>query len=290
MADTKTEKEAPASKEVATVKTGDVSTYAYSQDDGSGFENQTQADYKISWLTVLQSLSPQVKAPKDGGIEGARPGNLFITGDDQLHDPDETDLVLIPCCTEHVFVEWEPRAKGGGFVARYSINDPVVLEAKAKGKFGALKTVAENDLVETFYVYALTEHDQNPVIIGFNSTKIKVYQEWMTKLRKHQINVGGSRQTPPLFANRCLFSTIAQHNNKGDFYNFKITPAEDAVVDKKTGEVTASALAASLIPPGDLLLEAAIALKDMVQSGKAEVDYDAQDTATEAPSDEKAHF
>lgn len=277
-------------KEVATVKAGDVSTYSYSQEDGTGFENQTQADYKISWLTVLQSLSPQVKPPKDGGVEGARPGNLFITGSEELYDPDEEDLIVIPCYTEHIFVEWEPRAKGGGFVGRYEITDPVVVAAKANGKFGELKTEAGNDLVDTFYVYAITEHDLNPVIIGFSSTKISVYQSWMTKLRKHQIQVGDHRETPPLFANRSLFSTVSQKNNKGEFYNFQITPAVSEIVDKKSGEVISSALAASLLPPGDPRIEAALALKNMVQSGKAKVDYAAQNAGSAPSEDAKAPF
>lgn len=281
------------SKEVAVkAQAGEMAAYDYGEELGTGFENQTQADYKLSWLTVLQSLSPQCKPPKDGGIEGAQPGQLFITGEDAIYDPDKEDLVVIPCYTDHVFVEWEKRKNGGGFVAIHQITDPVVTEAKAKCKFAELETEAGNDLVETFYIYALIEHSLDPVIIGFSSTKIKIYQDLMTKLRKHQIKVdGGRRVNPPLFANRCLVKTKLQKNNKGEYYNFLIVPAEPKVVDKNTGEVTVSALAASLIPFDDPRIEAAVELKEMIRSGKAEINYDAQNAGNGgAQEDEKAHF
>lgn len=282
----KTKKEEAASNEVA-VTGGNVATYAYGSEDGTGFENQTQADVKIPWLKLLQDTNPEVKR---GGLEGAEAGMLLI-GDDELYGEEE-GIVIIPCFTEHTFVEWEPRDKGGKFVARHDITSQVVADAKAKYKFGEYKTEAGNDLVDTFYVYAITEHDLAPLIIGFNSTKISVYQTWMGKLRKHLIQLeNGNKVNPPLFANRVRITSKGQKNNKGDFFNFVISPAEEDITDAKTGEVVKSALAASLLPPDDERLKTAVEVKKIIQSGQAKVDFNAQTAESEATQEDgKAHF
>lgn len=278
------------SKELATVKTGDVSAFEYGQDLGTGFENQSQEDYKIPFLSVLQALSPQVKPVNKGGIAGAQEGMIHLTGDEIFKG--ETGLVVIPAMTDHCYMEWVPREKGGGFVARHEIHSPIVQECKQTQKFGEYKTKAGNNLNETFYVYAIIEQDRSPVIIPFTSTKIDVYKTLMLKLRKHMITLKDGRKiNPPLFANRLRICTIEQTNPKGVFYNFKITPAEEDTIDPKTGEILTSGLVNSLLPPDSDLIKEAIEFNKVVKEGKAKVDFNVQSsTSGSEDKEESSHF
>ena len=248
----------------------ELTAFDYGEDAGSGFENQTAADYSIPFLGVLQQMSPQVKDPDDGGIAGARPGMLLNTVTEELYSAKE-GLQFVPAHTEHVFVEWVPRESGGGFVAVHQINSDVVKRAKANAReYGKYRTDAGNDLVETFYVYGITCDDRDAgemLVIAFTSTKIKVYKRWNTKIGMFQIKTGDGRKVrPPLFAHRVKLTTSKEKNNKGEFYNLAINPAE-------------TDLTASLLSPDDPRFMAAKECKRMVESGMARAAYDSQDNA-----------
>lgn len=273
----KTEK-APAkraSKEVAVVDYGD--------DAAAGFENQTTEDRAIPFLVILQSNSPQVEAEESE----LKPGMLFNSVTEAAINGRE-GIRFVPAITEHVFVEWVPRGRGGGFVAVHEKTSDIVKTAKAKSTvFGKYSTEYDehgrarvdgndvptgNDIVETFYVYGviLDENDEPDEIalIAFTSTKIKPYKNWSTKLGMFTIpGPDGVKQRPPLFAHKCHLSTVQEKNAKGTFYNFVIKPADG------------DDLPSSLLRPDNPAFAQAKALRDMVNSGMARVDHAAQTTA-----------
>lgn len=156
---------------------------------------------------------------------------LFNTVTEELFDGKE-GITLVPCVTEHVFVEWKPRSDGGGFVKVHTTDSETVKQAKEAAKeFGDYK-VGENDLVETFYMYCMVlregQHDQTPtefVIVAFTGTKIKAYKRIMGRLRMFKGN-------PPLFAHRILVRTVAEENQHGKYRNFQIEPAVEGDVGK----------------------------------------------------------
>lgn len=229
--------------------------YDYGSEAGSGFENQTSADVKLPFITVLQDLSPQTKKNKPEFIQGAEPGILINTVTLELM-PDGVDFV--PATTEHVFVEWVPRNSGGGFVGKHAPNSDIVAQARAESKeFGKLKTANGNDLIETFYVYGIAISNGMPIpaVVAFSSTKIKVYKRWMTRVRTFQIDVNGRRQVPPLFAHLARIGTVPETNKRGDdYFNFSVEPSN--------GDI-----ASSLLPPTDERFQAARSLREMVTRG-----------------------
>jgi hypothetical protein len=235
----------------------------YGADAGVGFENQTRADISIPFLTVLQALSPQITS-----MEAAKPGMLFNTVTDELVDG-KTGRVFVPATTKHQYVEWVPREKGGGFVAAHEADSEVVKQAMAGSKdFGKYTTPNGNQLQETFYIYGmlLDEADQpaEMAVIGFTSTKIGVYRRWNTKVNMFTLpQPDGRKVRPPLFAHKVRITTVKEKNNKGEFFNFELQPANGSV-------------AASLLPPGHAALEAAKQLRDMIVSGTAKADYASQ--------------
>ena len=261
----------------AVVPTGEtaVAVYDYGDDANAGFENQTGDDLAIPFLGVLQALSPQVGDVSDGGLEGAKAGMIFNTVTDAVYDGKD-GVEFIPSLTEHVFVEWVPRSRGGGFVARHEPASDIVKAAKEGSKsFGRYSTdytgtgddkapFKGNDLVETFYVYGILLGEQTePIVLAFTSTKIAVYKRWNTKLNMFTLKQGDRKIRPPLFAHRVRLSTVKQKNNAGEFFNFAMAPAE--------GDVKSS-----LLDPNDPRFAAAKGCGDMVKSGAARASYETQ--------------
>lgn len=243
-----------------TQKTTVSTNVDFSDYQGMGFENQTSDDVLIPFLNVLQSNSPEVD-----DVTGAKPGMLYNTASGKLY----TELVFVPCLTQHSFVEWRPRDAGGGFVNRHGIHDPIVLEAKANAeRFGKNKTPNGNDLVETFYIYGIYEEGQEfePFILSCSSTKISAYKAINYKWRKFKLN--GAKV--PLFANLTKISTVKDENQYGKFFNINLSPARG------------DDLESSFITPDTPIFKAGMELYKMVESGRAKPGEQGQEFADDA--------
>ena len=242
-----------------------IQAYDYGQNAGVGFENTTNADFSISFLNLLQALSPEVQESGEKRIEGAKAGMFVDSATQQLVDG-KKGIALVPCDTQHVYVEWVPRDNGGGFVGVHELGSDTVKKALGENKaaFGKLKLPNGNDLVETFYLFCLTLENEKSVtpsgytVLGFTSTKIKKYRKIMNQLRSF------SSKTP-IFAHRLHLSSTPDKNKKGQpFFNVELRPL--------FGDVPSS-----LIPPeldGALhpLLAAGKSLMESVRGGQAKVD------------------
>lgn len=255
---------------------------------GQGFEGQSQADISIPFITVLQGLSPQVER-----IDGAKVGMLINTVTEELYKGDE-GLLFVPALTQHVFVEWVPRAKGGGFVGVHPITDEAVVKAtelarvrnaeiKASGK-DEKRVQARldngNDVIETFYIYGALCDEELPLgmaVIACTSTKIKAYKKFNTRVRTHLVSTPSGRVNPPMFANLTRLLTTKEKNSQGEFYNFDFQPANGSLKD-------------SLLRTDDPRFLAAIDVKKMVESGKARAAFESQDAAGGDSPSEKTPF
>lgn len=255
-------------KEVAKVdeKSTALAAYDYGEDEGSGFEGTTAADISIPFLGILQSNSPQLSEPDDGGIEGAKAGMLINTVTDDLFGGKE-GVTFVPAYIQHLFVEWVPRDNGGGMVGMHHIDSEVVQEAKKSSQsFGKYKTKDGNDLVETYYVYGLL-NDEQLCVIAFTSTKISVFKNWNTKLNMFTLKTADGRKVrPPLFAHEVKITTVKQKNKKGEFYNYVLSPVNGTVAN-------------SLLEPGSEKLEAAKNVGEMVRDGLAKAAFESQNKA-----------
>ena len=249
--------------------------FDYGEDAGLGMENMTGDDIALPFLNVVQDNSPEKKSNNAKFIDGIKEGDLFNTVTREVYP---SPLAIVPVMTEHVYVEWVPRDQGGGFVAVHAPTSDVVMEAKKNSNGPKLKK-GENDLVETFYLYAMVLADVNaeeivtPIVIPFTSTKIKRYKQIMTRVRTFKKPV-------PLFAHRLVIKSVDDTNKKGDFKNFDLAPALGTIMD-------------SLIPPKDanglphpLMIEAK-AMLESIQSGTAKVNHEAMGNATTTEDEEE---
>lgn len=249
-----------AKKDIATQSKGALAGVGdYGDMAGQGYENQTSADLLVPFLSLIQTMSPQLIAKKSEYIEGAAPGMFFDSVTQDLFDG-EKGVTLVPCLTEHVFTEWVPREKGGGFRGRHDPASEVVVAARARSsRLNDMQTDEGNDLIETFYMYCvlLDEEEQvvGPVVLSFTSSKIKMYKRYMNLVYKFKGNV-------PLFAHKFRLTSFDDENTQGQpFKNVKLVP-------------TAGSIGESLIPPGDHLLSAGQELSKSVRGGSAQANME----------------
>ena len=197
----------------------------YGEFAGDGFQGATAADFAIPFLNLIQAGSNKTMER----VKGAVPGMLINSVTNQLYDGKE-GVLFVPCARQHQFVEWVPREKGGGIVARHEPTSKVVMEAKARCKFGEYVTPNGNDLIETFYMtgYLLSDvNDLTPdgvIVIPFSSKKIGPYKQIMQTLNTF-------KGRPPLFANRLRVTSFLDSNKKGTFYNIRLDPALGGVAE-----------------------------------------------------------
>lgn len=253
----------PAVVEEVTALPAVVDDFDYGADAGTGFEGTSKADLAIPFLGVLQSNSPQVV---DENPAGAKAGLLYNTVTRELTDA-KNGINLLPVYKDHLFVEWVPREKGGGFVAAHAPDSDLVKETLAAlNGVRTPKLILKNgnQLVETYYIYALLLNEDATASIGFcvisfTSTKIKPYRDWLTSM----FMIKGR---PPIFAFRSKLKTVRQQNEKGVYYNFQIEPFGDS-------------WKSSLIDPsiGKDLLDEARSFREMITSGTARAAYETQE-------------
>lgn len=248
----------------------------YGDDFGAGVDDIGREEAGIPFLKILQAQSPEVIGP-NGKIAGAVAGMLLNTGTEELLD----SVVVVPAIRQHVFVEWRPRGEGGGIVAMHAPGSEIVAAAKeASTKFGEYKTEAGNDLVETFYVYAVVMDNDTPsgfVVIPFSSTSIKHYKKkFVNRVRYCLVDDGnGRKRNPPMFAHRVRIGSAQETNDKGTWFGYVLEFAVDNNVQQ------------SLMTPDHAGYIAGKELKAMVDGGEAKADL-SKASSPESEDDDSA--
>lgn len=204
----------------------DYGQYAGTGDTpAAGMEHMTPDDMIVSFVTILQDLSPQVKPTHKGGVEGAEVGMICNTATQEIASGSD-GVAFIPCWKEHTFAEWVPRNKGGDFVGLHEPLSEVVRIAKEESKEFSKLYVGSNELHETFNIYGLCKFGEgaySPAVLRFKSMSIKKYRMWMTMANNVSINLpDGSVVKPPLFAQVYRLTSIEQTKGNDDFYNWNI--------------------------------------------------------------------
>lgn len=253
------DKQTGTGKAVATQAKGstaltNLETVDYGEYATAGFENTSGDDFSIPFLDILQGQSPEVES-----LPSAKPGMFHNTVTDDLFDGKEGVSVIV-VATQHEFVEWVPRNKGGGIVGRHAVNSDVVAAARQQSeKFNELYTEGGNELVETFYAYLILNLADGPLpaVLSCSSTRIKPYKAMMTKANMIMVPDGkGGKRKPPLFAHKFRLTTEKRKNNDGEWFTFVVAfDSEDK-----------SAVGARLAPDNPLF-QAAVEFYEVIKAG-----------------------
>lgn len=200
---------------------------AYAEDAGMGYDNQTADDISIPFIDILQSGSPECKGEDPLG----KPGQIINRSSGEIYAGKDGGAAFVPVYTEHVMTEWVPLDKGGGLVATYSMDDPLVRKVRSEQPLGKYKHPSGNgnELVETFYVYGIfippgEDSSPHPAVMAFSSTKIKPYKDWMFQARSVIITLPDGRKITklPLWAHRYRFTTKFVEKNNYSWWNWVI--------------------------------------------------------------------
>lgn len=244
----------------------------FSQDAGLGLEGADKNSFAIPFLSILQTNSPQCEDPKDGGIEGARPGMFINTVTNELYQT----VKVIPCAYARRFLRWKPRSQGGGYAGEYSPVDVETLELeglslingvylmdvqdpdKAFDKDGAPLFDRLNDTRNHFVLFQKASGGWSPALLSLASTQIKKSRRWMSMIQELEIeqttNGKVVRFNPPSFSHIYELGTTKEENAKGKWYGLTVKiegPVTDAEVYMKAkdfhGQVKSGAV--EVTPP-----------------------------------------
>lgn len=249
----------------AVAKKQDADVAAWGNYEGpTGFEGTDKSELAIPFINLLQSNSEMVEAGK------AKAGQFFNNIMETVHD----DLKIIPCAKQRVFVEWIPVDDGGGFVGVHEPSSDFVVEAIAKNgnnTIGMKVNDGKHDLVETMYLYVLVQDgsDWQRAVIGFSSSKLKKYRQFLMKATSQTLLVGDRKIQLPLWAHRWHL-TSTEEVSKANGRKFKnLSLAFDGETAKDC-----------LLTPADPLFHAGQDFHDMVVKGMAKADHSTVDTTS----------
>lgn len=195
--------------------------------EDSGFEEAGFESYALPFLTVLQSLSPQVKKSEAEYIKGAEEGMLFNTATQELMDG-EAGVQIVPVHYRRAFLEWVPRAKGGGFKGEMDPNNPDILKC-TKNDMGRDILPNGNECADTRIHYVLVVKPDGAInwaVMSMTYTQIKKSKVLMSQLQNLKFKrADGSKFTPPTYASIFNVTTVPESNDKGSWMGWKFERA-----------------------------------------------------------------
>lgn len=193
-------------------------------DAGKGVSTR-QEDNLVPLVYVLQPLSPQVDKRGPEYIQGAEPGDLWLRNSSTPIIKGDEGLLFQPCFFTIDWVEWVPRTKGGGYIARYPDCPTDVVKTPDQQNPNKIRLMRPNgnEMIETRYhigfVY-LPGQPPQPYVIPFSSTGHTVSRQWMFMMNGKQ-NAG---QPAASFA--CFYRLKTKQRTKAAGTWFTIDPID----------------------------------------------------------------
>ena len=192
---------------------------------GLGTQDISTEDMATPFLRILADLSPQVQKRKAEYVPGAEPGMIFNTVRNEVYDGEEGVLV-VPCHYYRRYVEWTPRESGGGYVASYEPDDPIIATA-SRGSKGEDLLENGNLLANTahFFVLQLFEEEgPQPALVTMSSTQLKKSRTWNSQMNSVTgKGASGNIYTVPTMVQVYRLRTVPEENDKGSWYGWSIT-------------------------------------------------------------------
>jgi len=204
-------------------------------------ETMTKDDMSIPFLQILQSLSPQCTRGEPEYIKGAEPSDLLNTVTQTIiktRDDDDNAIAgckILPIYYKRSFIEWVPRAKGGGIVQEYSVEEGLsIITARNETnqdiiQQGSPLGTPGNQLndTHTHFVFLLNEDGTfEPMILTMASTQIKPSKDLNNMVSKQVLPDG--RKAPRFFG---IYDVTTQRrsNDQGSWYIWKFERSGDVL-------------------------------------------------------------
>lgn len=184
------------------------------EDLGAGFEDMEGTDFSAPFLVICQANSPYLNPTHQLYIEDCKQSNIVNTSSMQCYQ----EVNIIPVKYAFKNVEWKPRNTGGGFVGSY-YRDKTPEDLHTDPMTGRIVRSNGNEILPTaYYLCMLQEEGFEKVIIPFYSTQLKKSRKWNTLM----FAMKQQGKALPMFSHTWKLSTVAESNNKGSWYGWKI--------------------------------------------------------------------
>lgn len=199
-----------------------------------------QEDNLVPLIYILQDNSPQVKKKDPAYIEGAEAGQIWLRNAPEPIVDGEAGIWFQPCYFSKDVVEWVPRKKGGGMVARHpTMPSNAVLKENDEGN-EVMTLPNGNELVETRYHigYVIRKgHAPLPYTIPLKGTGHSFSKAWMFMMNSKLLDDGSKA---PSFACVYHLKTVFKKKNEQSWHMFQIDDGEtqwvETEVDVERGE------------------------------------------------------
>jgi hypothetical protein len=212
------------SKVAAVEQTGLTKSFDEQMEEDTlvGFEEVTAADKSIAFISIVQSLSPQLKRSNAKYAPDAKDGSLFNNVTNEIFDGDR-GIAFICCSFYSALVRWKDRETGGGgFVGQVSHNDPILKQCKIDAK-KRLVTPDGDVIMDTGYHIGIhlagpNEDEPKLAVIGMSSSQRGRSRRWVTtmdELRIPRANGNGSFR-PPMFTQVFRIKTVTDKSKSGN--------------------------------------------------------------------------
>ena len=191
----------------------------FESEAGAGLDNVTASDMLVPRLTLLQSLSPQLKARDSAYIEGAKVGDICDVGTGEVF---AGPIMFLPVYYRKDYLEWAPRASGGGLVAIH--RDPAILEQTTRNEKKQPLLPNGNLISETAQFFGLNlSAERRMCFIPMSSTQLKKARKWVTLAAAEKLRrADGSEYTAPLFYRTYELGSADESNAQGDWSGWTV--------------------------------------------------------------------
>jgi hypothetical protein len=205
------------------------------EDFGAGFQEMDSSHTIVPILKIIQALSPQLQKSKPQYVKEAKSGMFVISSTNEVLDGEEVGATVIPVYFSTKFIEWRPRAAGGGIAARYKSQaefDRIPGTMKREDKAGWI-TKDGNEIIEyyDFFAFLLKDGVFSPILLSFKGSAIRTAKVWNSQLKGQTQNVGGKLRQLPMFSYSWTLRTQEQSNSQGSWHGLVMSR------DKYIGEI-----------------------------------------------------
>lgn len=190
------------------------------EDARAGMENIGTRDLAIPRAKLLQDLSPECKKREDTYIPDAEAGDIYDSVNGILIKGD-VGFEAILVAYRSSYLEFIPRAKGGGFVADHGANPAALLSKVQKGDKSEIFTPGGNELVLTGEYLALILDEETGghkmSLLGMAKSQLRHSRQLNTWITTLKVPDGqGATFTPGMFYRTYIFKTAPERNKKND--------------------------------------------------------------------------
>ncbi len=194
------------------------------KDAGKGYENVTQADKLIPFITIAQALSPQLNERESSFIPGLKQGDFFSAATGKVW-PGKTGFTFVPVLYQHKYLEWVPREKGGGFAGEHGPEIMSKVHREERGGRFANWLDSGNTIVETATWYGIIidrdTGDAEQAVLALSSTQFKKSKQLHNKLDQVlRTRKDGTKYRPSMWYNAVDMTTVPESNDKGSWFSW----------------------------------------------------------------------